>query len=80
MKLFGKKRCVGGKNGYQVITMHPDANVVFIVQSWNLKLISYDMDHKLVRVISTLKEVSCVDHVLPYVPHFFGLSVLTNKY
>ncbi|CAO2189985.1 unnamed protein product [Urochloa humidicola] len=80
VKLFGKKGCVGWKNGYHVIAMHPDGNVIFIVQRSNLKLVSYDMDHKLVRVINTLKEGSCVDHVVPYVPHFLELSVLTNKY
>ncbi|KAK3124651.1 hypothetical protein QOZ80_7BG0589960 [Eleusine coracana subsp. coracana] len=80
VKLFGKKRPVGCKNGYHVVAMHPDGNVIFIVQSWNLKLISYDMDHKLVRVIGTVKDESCIEHVMPYVPHFFESSVLTNKH
>jgi hypothetical protein len=53
MELFGKSRqCrASHKNGYSVVGMHPDGNVVFIVQNWNLKFISYDMDHKLVSVI-----------------------------
>ncbi|KAK3126578.1 hypothetical protein QOZ80_7AG0558750 [Eleusine coracana subsp. coracana] len=80
VKLFGKRRPMGCKNGYHVVAMHPDGNVIFIVQSWNLKLISYDMDHKLVRVIGTVKDESCVEHVMPYVPHFFESSVLRNKH
>ncbi|KAF8779433.1 hypothetical protein HU200_002704 [Digitaria exilis] len=80
VKLFGENRYMGWENGFHVIAMHPDGNVVFIVQSWDLKLTAYHMDHKPVRVISTLKEGSCIAHIVPYVPNFLGLSVLINKY
>jgi hypothetical protein len=82
LKMFGEKRRMGYEYDYHVVAMHPDGNVVFIFQSWNLKLIQCDMGHKqvTVRVISTLKDRSCVEHVVPYVPHFIESSVLTNKH
>jgi hypothetical protein len=36
--LFGKmsrQSCASCNNDYSVVAMHPDANVVFIVQDWN---------------------------------------------
>ena len=39
---------------YGVVAIHPDRNLVFIVQYWNWQLISYDMDSKEVRALGTL--------------------------
>lgn len=77
VELFGKRKRSGYNNQYQVIGMHPDGNVVFIVQ--NQKLISYDMDHKLIYVIATLEDNISADHIVPYVPCFADSSALTNK-
>ncbi|KAF8736306.1 hypothetical protein HU200_014361 [Digitaria exilis] len=53
-ELFGQNSRTWRKNDYSVVAMHPDGNVVFIVQDWNLKLVSYQMDRKPVSVIGTL--------------------------
>ena len=60
--------------------MHPDGNVVFIVGDWNIKLISYEMDHKLMSVIETLEMDTSAMHVVPYVPCFSESPALTNKH
>lgn len=78
VKLFGKRKCSGYNNRYQVVAMHPDGNVVFIVQ--NQKLISYDMDHKLVNVIATSENNISADHIVPYVPCFLDSPALTNEH
>jgi len=80
MKLFGKKSRTVRKNGYSVVAMHPDGNVVFIVGDWNIKLISYEMDHKLMSVIETLEMDTSAMHVVPYVPCFSESPALTNKH
>ncbi|KAG0541951.1 hypothetical protein BDA96_02G060500 [Sorghum bicolor] len=84
MELFAKlshqQSHRGRKKDYSVVAMHPDANVIFIVQDWNQKLISYDMDHKLVSVIRTLENDTSTMHVVPYVPCFLESPALTNKH
>uniref|UniRef100_A0A0A8Y0J6 Uncharacterized protein n=1 Tax=Arundo donax TaxID=35708 RepID=A0A0A8Y0J6_ARUDO len=74
LELLGKKRHTHRKKDFRVVTMHPDGNVVYIVQNWNRKLISYGMDHKLLSVIDTLKDVSWAEHFVPYVPYFSVIS------
>ncbi|CAN6222527.1 unnamed protein product [Urochloa humidicola] len=80
MELFGKTGHTSRKNDYSVVAMHPDANVVFIVQNWNLKLVSYELDHKLLTVIGTLENDPSTMHVVPYVPYFSESPALTNKH
>ncbi|TVU41965.1 hypothetical protein EJB05_15529, partial [Eragrostis curvula] len=75
-KQFGKKRRLGHENDCHVVAMHPDGNVVFIVQGSNLKLISYDMDYKLVRVVGTLKDESCK---YSFGPTIVGIVVLDTE-
>ncbi|WVZ62212.1 hypothetical protein U9M48_011982 [Paspalum notatum var. saurae] len=41
--LFGKKSCQVGTD-YNVVGIHPDASLVYVVQHWDHKLISYHMD------------------------------------
>jgi hypothetical protein len=78
VELFGKRKRSGYNNEYQVVAMHPDGNVVFIVQ--NQKLISYDMDHNLVNVIATSEDNISAEHIVPYVPCFLESPALTNKH
>ncbi|CAN6294745.1 unnamed protein product [Urochloa humidicola] len=79
IELFGKKRhACWNNNKYHVVAMHPDGNMVFIVR--DQKLISYDMDHKEVSVISTSEDNFSTEHIVPYVPCFLELPALTNKH
>ena len=59
---------------------HHASRWVFIVGDWNLKLISYEMDHKLMSVIETLEMDTSAMHVVPYVPYFSESPALTNKH
>jgi hypothetical protein len=72
LHLFGKL----GESGteYSVVAIHPDRNLVFIVQYWNWQLISYNMDSKEVCALGTL-ENECT-RVTPFVPCF--LDFLSN--
>ncbi|KAI4987227.1 uncharacterized protein LOC123452206 [Hordeum vulgare subsp. vulgare] len=80
VELFTKKSCTVDKNHYNVVAMHPDGNVVFIVLYRNQKLISYDMDHKLVSIIRTFRNEPPDMHVVPYVPCFSESPALPNKH
>jgi len=72
LHLFGKL----GESGFEygVVAIHPDRNLVFIIQYWNWQLISYDMDSKEVCALGTL-EHECTS-VTPFVPCF--LNFLSN--
>lgn len=61
---------------YRVVAMHPDRNLVFIVER-DQRMISYNMDSKELRALCTLRPV--YDGVTPYVPYFSKLSALSNK-
>ncbi|KAJ1288592.1 hypothetical protein BS78_02G099600 [Paspalum vaginatum] len=80
VELFGKKSRTHYKNEYNVVAMHPDANVIFIVRDWSLKMISYDIDRKLVSVVGTLQGDASIVHVVHYVPCFSKVPALTNKH
>ena len=54
-ELFGRNSCQFGSD-YNVTTIHPDQNLVFFVQHWDYKLISYDMDRKC--ALSALSDVT----------------------
>jgi hypothetical protein len=76
LQLFGKMSC--RFDSYEVVTIHPDRNLVFFVEYGDCKLISYDMDSKEVCDICTLgRGYGCIT---PYFPYFSGLSVLGNKH
>jgi hypothetical protein len=65
LKLFGRISCKLWFH-FTVVAIHPDCNMVFFVQHWDQKLISYDMDRKEVRALCALgdnKDV-CVLHTL----------------
>jgi F-box interacting protein len=76
LELFGQMSCLDGYNS-NVLTIHPDRDLIFIHQNSNQKLISYDMDSKELHAFHTL---GC-DYVslTPYVPSFLNL-VLTNEH
>ncbi|KAL6600314.1 hypothetical protein ACP70R_045114 [Stipagrostis hirtigluma subsp. patula] len=61
--------------GHDLVTIHPDCNVVFFCQPSKQKLVSYNMDSKEVRVISISDEIRTV----PYVPCFRELLSLNAK-
>jgi hypothetical protein len=74
-ELFGKKNCQFGSD-YNVTTIHPDQNLVFFIQHWDYKLISYDMDRKEVCALCT---VGCDYFIIaPYAPYFSETPVLSK--
>ncbi|KAJ1288074.1 hypothetical protein BS78_02G061300 [Paspalum vaginatum] len=76
-QLFGKESCQFGSD-YNVVIMHPDRNVVFFLQHWDNKLVSYDLDRKEVCVLCSVK---CHYGIInPYVPYFSEMPVLSNKH
>jgi len=77
LQLFGRAYC-HVENDYNLVAIHPDRNMIFFVQHWDLKLKSYDMDSKEVHTLCTL-EVSH-QNILPYVPCFTESSVLASKH
>ncbi|KAG2632196.1 hypothetical protein PVAP13_2NG068800 [Panicum virgatum] len=77
LKLFGKTDCSAGFE-YNVLAIHPDRNMIFLLQNINRKLISYDMDSKELQALHTLR--SSDGFFTPYVPCFMESSVLlANK-
>ncbi|WVZ62208.1 hypothetical protein U9M48_011978 [Paspalum notatum var. saurae] len=76
-QLFGKQGCQF-ESDYNVVIMHPDRNVVFFLQNWDNKLVSYDLDRKEVCVLCS---VNCHYGIIdPYVPYFSEMPVLSNKH
>ncbi|CAN6222522.1 unnamed protein product [Urochloa humidicola] len=75
-ELFGKKSCQFATD-YNVTAIHPDQNLVFFIQHWDYKLISYDMDRK---EVCALRTVGCDYGVIaPYIPYFSETSALSKK-
>jgi hypothetical protein len=71
VRLFGRKRCREDRTEYTVFAIHPDCNTLFILNSYTLKLISYDVDSNRVRDLCTLdRHYVCL---IPYVPCFMDL-------
>ena len=59
-------------------TIHPDQNLVFFVQHWDYKLISYDMDRK---EVCTLCTVGCYyGFIDPYAPYFSENCLLKTEF
>ena len=83
-QLFGKMSY--RFDSYEVVTIHPDCNLVFFLEYGDCKLMSYgdcklisdDMDTKEVCDVCTLgRGYGCIT---PYVAYFSDLSVLENKH
>jgi len=77
MQLFGRTSCQV-EHDYSMIAIHPDRNLIFFFQDWDLKLKSYDMDSKEVRTLRTLGVGR--QNILPYVPYFKESPVLASKH
>jgi hypothetical protein len=77
LELFGKRNCQFGSD-YNVTTIHPDQNLVFFIQHWDYKLISYDMDRKEVCALRTIGFDYGI--IAPYVPYFSETLVLSKKH
>ncbi|CAN6352458.1 unnamed protein product [Urochloa humidicola] len=62
---------------FSVVDIHPDRNLIFFFQQWDLKLKSYDMDSQEVCTLRTLGAGH--QNIVPYVPYFAGSPGLANK-
>ncbi|CAN6197129.1 unnamed protein product [Urochloa humidicola] len=75
LQLFGKTSC--RFDSYEVVTIHPDRDLVFFVEYGDRKLMSYEMGSNEVCDVCTLgRGYGCM---APYLPYFSDLSVL-NKH
>ncbi|KAG0541942.1 hypothetical protein BDA96_02G059700 [Sorghum bicolor] len=74
-QLFGEMSC--GVNDLDVITIHPDRNLVFFVHRCSWKLMSYDMDTEEVCDLYTLGHGCGL--IIPYVPYFADVPVLSGR-
>ncbi|CAL4890803.1 unnamed protein product [Urochloa decumbens] len=75
LQLFGRMSC-RVQYDYSVVAIHPDRNLIFFFQHWDLKLKSYDMDSQEVCTLCTLG-VGC-QNILPYVPYYAKSSALAG--
>uniref|UniRef100_A0A0A9D035 F-box protein At3g26010-like beta-propeller domain-containing protein n=1 Tax=Arundo donax TaxID=35708 RepID=A0A0A9D035_ARUDO len=75
LQLFGKSKCLV-QFDYSVVGIHPDRNLVFIVQRSDRKLMSYDMDSKEVHALHTLE--GGYEFITPYVPYFSESTGFTS--
>ena len=76
LELFGQMSCLDGYNS-NVLAIHPDCNLIFILQHSSQELISYDMDSKELHAFHTLGHN--YGSPTPYVPSFLKL-VLANEH
>jgi hypothetical protein len=66
LELFGKMDYIGNVD-YRVSAMHPDCNLLFFVQHWNCKMVSYDIDSQEVRALDI--DFHHDYEITPYVPY-----------
>jgi hypothetical protein len=64
---------------FNIVAIHPDHNSIIIVQHWNQKLVSYNMDTQELRGLRTLENGCAYVAITPYVPCFLESSVLATK-
>ncbi|KAF8655640.1 hypothetical protein HU200_060957 [Digitaria exilis] len=77
LHLFGRMDCQAHFD-YNVIAIHPDRNLIFFFQHWDLKLKSYDMDSQEVCIIRSLGVGR--QTISPYVPYFAESPALASKH
>jgi hypothetical protein len=75
LELFGQMNSLDSFNSI-VVAIHPDRNMIFILQDSSRKLISYDMDSKELHAFYTLGHN--FKSFTPYVPNFLEPLVLSN--
>jgi hypothetical protein len=63
---------------FDIMAIHPDHNSFILVQHWNQKLVSYNMDTQELRGLCTLEKGYVV--ITPYIPCFLESSVLATKH
>lgn len=76
-QLFGRMDC-HFKIDWDVVSIHPDHGLIFFVQYWNRKLVSYDMDKKQMSALCTLERGH--GSVIPYVPYFAESALLAKEH
>jgi hypothetical protein len=76
LQLFGRMSC--RDQDYNVVATHPDRDLIFFLQHWDLQLKSYDMDSKEVSTLRILRVGP--QHVVPYVPYFAESSAVAGKH
>ncbi|CAN6335162.1 unnamed protein product [Urochloa humidicola] len=77
LQLFGRMNC-DVELDYKVVAIHPDCNLIFFVQRWDLKLKSYDMNSK---ELCTLRILGFgPQNIVPYVPYFAESSTLAKMH
>ncbi|KAG2585874.1 hypothetical protein PVAP13_5NG014136 [Panicum virgatum] len=62
---------------FDIVAIHPDHNSIILVQHWDQKLVSYNIDSKELRALCTLGKGYLL--LTPYVPCFKESSVLATK-
>ncbi|KAF8762998.1 hypothetical protein HU200_008845 [Digitaria exilis] len=77
LHLFGRMDCQAHFD-YNVIAIHPDRNLIFFFQHWDLKLKSYDMDSQEVCIIRSLGVGR--QTISPYIPYFAESPALASKH
>jgi hypothetical protein len=63
---------------FHIVVIHPDHNSFILVQHWNQKLVSYNMDTQELHGLCTLENGYVV--ITPYIPCFLESSVLATKH
>jgi hypothetical protein len=74
-QLFGSLSCP--IDNHDIMVIHLNHNSIILVQHWNQKLVSYDMDSKELHVVCTLGEG--YRSITPYVPYFMESPVPATK-
>ena len=77
LQLFGTSRNVSNDD-YNVVAIHPDCNLIFFLQYWDLQLKSYNMDSKEVCTLRILRVGP--QHIFPYVPYFAESTAVAGKH
>jgi len=76
LQLFGRMSC--RDQDYNVVAIHPDCNLIFFLQYWDLQLKSYNMDSKEVCTLRILRVGP--QHIFPYVPYFAESTAVAGKH
>ncbi|KAF8742539.1 hypothetical protein HU200_013603 [Digitaria exilis] len=79
-QLFGKRSC-RRRDGYHVVTMHLDCNLIYFVRHRDAQMISYDIDRHEVHALQSFEDdygpitPSNTITLIPYVPYLSELFV-----
>ncbi|KAF8677896.1 hypothetical protein HU200_046380 [Digitaria exilis] len=79
-QLFGKRSC-RRRDGYHVVTMHPDCNLIYFIRHRDAQMISYDIGRHEVHALQSFEDdygpitPSNTITLIPYVPYLSELFV-----